>query len=273
MSFRDRYGAWALVAGASDGIGEAFARRIAERGVNVLLLARREEMLERLAGADPRGARRRGAPARGRSHRARPRCARRGCDARARGGPARVQRRRRARRRQLPRAAARPCAEAGRVELPRPGAARAPPRRRDARARKRGGIVLVTSMVALSGSAHVAAYAASKVLRLDPRAVALARAPAARRGCDGRRGGHDAHAEPARVAPELPRRRAGDGAGGGGARRPRLPRPRPGLVRRQGQPRRREGPRRHAAARADRHDESPHREPYGIPHVEAHGEE
>jgi len=30
------------------------------------------------------------------------------------------------------------------------------------RARKRGGIVLVTSMVALSGSAHVAAYAASK---------------------------------------------------------------------------------------------------------------
>src|SRR4030095_11008787 len=30
------------------------------------------------------------------------------------------------------------------------------------RARKRGGIVLVTSMVALSGSAHVAAYAATK---------------------------------------------------------------------------------------------------------------
>jgi short-subunit dehydrogenase len=32
------------------------------------------------------------------------------------------------------------------------------------RARGRGGIVLVTSMAALSGSAHIAAYAASKSL-------------------------------------------------------------------------------------------------------------
>jgi short-subunit dehydrogenase len=49
VSFRERYGPWALVAGASDGIGEAFARRIAERGLNVLLLARRAPLLERLA--------------------------------------------------------------------------------------------------------------------------------------------------------------------------------------------------------------------------------
>jgi short-subunit dehydrogenase len=49
MSFRERYGPWALVAGASDGIGEAFAHGIAARGVNVLLLARREELLERVA--------------------------------------------------------------------------------------------------------------------------------------------------------------------------------------------------------------------------------
>src|SRR5262245_66465157 len=48
--FRERYGPWALVAGASDGIGECFARRIAAEGVNVLLLARREPLLAALAG-------------------------------------------------------------------------------------------------------------------------------------------------------------------------------------------------------------------------------
>jgi short-subunit dehydrogenase len=48
-SFRERYGPWALVAGASDGLGECFARRIAAEGVNVLLLARREAVLAALA--------------------------------------------------------------------------------------------------------------------------------------------------------------------------------------------------------------------------------
>jgi short-subunit dehydrogenase len=48
-AFRDQYGPWALVAGASDGIGECFARQLAERGLNVVLLARRESMLESLA--------------------------------------------------------------------------------------------------------------------------------------------------------------------------------------------------------------------------------
>ena len=48
-SFADRYGPWALVAGASDGTGAAFAHAVAERGVNVLLLARRRAMLEDLA--------------------------------------------------------------------------------------------------------------------------------------------------------------------------------------------------------------------------------
>jgi short-subunit dehydrogenase len=47
--FRQRYGPWALVAGASDGIGEWYARAIAEEGVNVLLLARREAKLASLA--------------------------------------------------------------------------------------------------------------------------------------------------------------------------------------------------------------------------------
>jgi short-subunit dehydrogenase len=49
VEFRRRYGPWALVAGASDGTGEWFARAIAEQGVNVLLLARREALLASLA--------------------------------------------------------------------------------------------------------------------------------------------------------------------------------------------------------------------------------
>ncbi len=49
MTFATKYGPWALVAGASDGLGAAFAAGIAERGVNVVLLARRQSMLDRVA--------------------------------------------------------------------------------------------------------------------------------------------------------------------------------------------------------------------------------
>ena len=47
--FRGKYGPWALVAGASDGVGAAFAETIARRGVNVVLLARRQDVLQKVA--------------------------------------------------------------------------------------------------------------------------------------------------------------------------------------------------------------------------------
>jgi uncharacterized protein len=49
VTFASKYGPWALVAGASDGLGAAFAAGLAERGVNVVLLARRQAVLDRVA--------------------------------------------------------------------------------------------------------------------------------------------------------------------------------------------------------------------------------
>jgi hypothetical protein len=47
--FARRYGPWAVIAGASEGLGAAFADAIASRGVNVVLLARRKNALEDVA--------------------------------------------------------------------------------------------------------------------------------------------------------------------------------------------------------------------------------
>lgn len=58
MDFASKYGPWALVAGASDGVGSAFAEALAERGLNVVLLARRQSVLDEVAAgiADRTGA-------------------------------------------------------------------------------------------------------------------------------------------------------------------------------------------------------------------------
>ena len=48
-NFRQSYGPWALVAGASEGLGAAYAKALAKRGLDLILVARRLELLQELA--------------------------------------------------------------------------------------------------------------------------------------------------------------------------------------------------------------------------------
>ena len=53
MEFGERYGPWALIAGASEGVGAELAGLLARRGLNVVLLARRQAVLDEVAASLP----------------------------------------------------------------------------------------------------------------------------------------------------------------------------------------------------------------------------
>ena len=50
-AFRDKYGPWAVIAGASEGTGECYARELAEMGISLVLVSRRKPALEALGAA------------------------------------------------------------------------------------------------------------------------------------------------------------------------------------------------------------------------------
>src|SRR5260370_9653971 len=47
--FGKQYGPWAVIAGGSEGVGAAFARKVAAHGINLLLLARKPQPLVELS--------------------------------------------------------------------------------------------------------------------------------------------------------------------------------------------------------------------------------
>jgi uncharacterized protein len=49
--FRERYGPWVVVAGASEGMGADYARMLAEQGLNCVLVSRRQPALDEIAAA------------------------------------------------------------------------------------------------------------------------------------------------------------------------------------------------------------------------------
>jgi len=48
--FREKYGNWALIAGAAIGLGESFCVALAKRGINLFMIDNREEQLMNLSG-------------------------------------------------------------------------------------------------------------------------------------------------------------------------------------------------------------------------------
>lgn len=51
MHFKERYGPWAIIAGATQGIGEQFSYQLAAKGLNILMIARGQQGLDEVSQA------------------------------------------------------------------------------------------------------------------------------------------------------------------------------------------------------------------------------
>lgn len=52
MNFKDKYGSWALITDANSGIGAELTSQIAAKGLNIVLVARKEiELIEQSASS------------------------------------------------------------------------------------------------------------------------------------------------------------------------------------------------------------------------------
>ena len=49
MISKEKHGPWAVIAGGSEGVGESFARKLAEAGLNLIIIARKTSALEQTA--------------------------------------------------------------------------------------------------------------------------------------------------------------------------------------------------------------------------------
>ena len=49
MNLREKYGEWAVILGATEGVGKAFCEKVAAGGMSVVMVGRREEKLRELA--------------------------------------------------------------------------------------------------------------------------------------------------------------------------------------------------------------------------------
>ncbi len=48
-NFKQKYGPWAVVTGGTSGIGEEITKQLAEQGVDIVLVARRQNLLDEKA--------------------------------------------------------------------------------------------------------------------------------------------------------------------------------------------------------------------------------
>jgi short-subunit dehydrogenase len=48
-TLKEQFGSWAIIAGATEGIGEQFSLQLAAKGLNILLIARKQEGLDRVS--------------------------------------------------------------------------------------------------------------------------------------------------------------------------------------------------------------------------------